>query len=384
VRVQDLARQVERVLAAIRRELQSLVPDAEVEHIGATALPASLTKGDVDVNLRVDSTRFRPVVATLSGRFAIAQSQNWTDAYASFEDNSFDLPLGIQVTVEGSDDDFLVALRNRLRDDPGLRREYDEIKRDAAPAGRDAYWQAKSDFLRGVRQTFVRRASASDRNLVVQQVRGVIDRLVREGTAVSRSDGSTHRLFPVAATAAEGEVLQEWVTREDARRTIEIGLGYGISALFICMGLLRNADSNSRHVVVDPHQATRFANCGLQFLEEAGLAPLIDHYAEESQTALPRFLSEGRHFDLAFVDGNHRFDGVFLDLVYLGRLVQPGGIVFVDDYQLPSVARAASFCVTNLGWRLEAESSEDELHQWAVLRTSDAPDTRPFDYYVDF
>jgi hypothetical protein len=29
------------------------------------------------------------------------------------------------------------------------------------------------------------------------------------------------------------------------------------------------------------------------------------------------------------------FDGVFLDLIYLGRLVCAGGILFVDDYQLP-------------------------------------------------
>jgi predicted O-methyltransferase YrrM len=105
---------------------------------------------------------------------------------------------------------------------------------------------------------------------------------------------------------------------------------------------------------------------------------------EESQTALPRFLSEGQEFDLAFVDGNHRFDGVFLDLVCLGRLVRPGGIVFVDDYQLPSVARAASFCRTNLGWTLEESSEADELHGWAALRTSVDPDTRPFDHFVEF
>jgi hypothetical protein len=27
----------------------------------------------------------------------------------------------------------------------------------------------------------------------------------------------------------------------------------------------------ARHVAIDPNQATRFAGCGLQFLEEAGL-----------------------------------------------------------------------------------------------------------------
>jgi hypothetical protein len=111
---------------------------------------------------------------------------------------------------------------------------------------------------------------------------------------------------------------------------------------------------------------------------------MVEHHAEASEVALPRFLGEDRRFHLAFVDGNHRFDGVFLDLVYLGRLVRPGGIVFVDDYQLPAVARAVSFCVTNLGWTLEEISAADDLHRWAVVRTSAVADTRPFDYYVDF
>jgi predicted O-methyltransferase YrrM len=212
----------------------------------------------------------------------------------------------------------------------------------------------------------------------------VIERLVRDGTAVARSDGSVHTLFPVAVTAAEAEALRNWVVREGATRTVEVGLGYGISALHACEGLLTNGDEKARHVVIDPNQAGRFGDCGLQFVEEAGLADLVEHYAEESQIVLPRFVAEGRRFDLAFVDGNHRFDGIFVDLVYLGRLIRPGRIIFVDDYQLPAVARALSFFVNNLGWTIEEVSAADELHQWAVLRTSDRPDARRFDDFVAF
>jgi predicted O-methyltransferase YrrM len=216
------------------------------------------------------------------------------------------------------------------------------------------------------------------------RVRRVIERLVSDGSAVARSDGSVHSLFPVAITAVEGDVLRDWVIREGAIRTIEIGLGYGLSALFICEALVASGDEEAHHVAVDPHQATRFSDCGLQFLDEAEVTELVEYHAQESQVVLPNLLSDGRTFDLAFVDGNHRFDGVFVDLVYLGRLVRPGGIVFLDDYQLPAVARAASFFVTNLAWTLEETSPGDSLHQWAVLRTSSVPDTRPFDYYVDF
>ena len=84
--------------------------------------------------------------------------------------------------------------------------------------------------------------SDPDRGSALRRVRGVIERLVRDGTAVARSDGTLHSTFPVAVYAAEGEALREWVLREGATRTIEIGLGYGISALHICEGLLENAD----------------------------------------------------------------------------------------------------------------------------------------------
>lgn len=216
------------------------------------------------------------------------------------------------------------------------------------------------------------------------QVRIVIDRLVRDGKAVAHSDSSVHELFPLATSLAEGQALRDWVTKEKATHTIEVGLGYGVSALFICEGLLINGDKNARHVVLDPHQATRYKDCGLQFLEEAGVAHLVEYHAEESQIALPSFLSQDRHFDLAFIDGSHLFDAVFLDLIYSGRIVRPGAVIFVDDYQLPAIARAVSFCLKNLEWTLEDESHADKDHNWAVLRTAREPIKRSFPHFVDF
>ncbi len=217
-----------------------------------------------------------------------------------------------------------------------------------------------------------------------QRVRSVIGRLIADGSMVAASNGSTHDVRTVAITAGEGKALREWVLREKATKTIEIGLAYGVSALYICEGLLQGGKTDARHVVLDPFQVGRFANCGLQVLEEAGVRSLVEYHDEISQIVLPAFLKEQRQFDFGFVDGNHRFDSVFLDLFYLGRLVRKGGIVALDDYNLPGIKRAVSFFTTNLGWVIEEHSPPEDQHEWVVLRTSVHEDTRHFHYFVEF
>ncbi len=219
---------------------------------------------------------------------------------------------------------------------------------------------------------------------ILKRVRSVIERVMNDGKVIARSDNSVNDIFPIAINAAQGEALRNWVVKERARHTIEIGLAWGIGALHICEGLLMNGDEDAHHIALDPFQATSFKNCGLQLLEEAGVANLVEHLAEESQIVLPRFVSEGRQFDFGFVDGSHLFDRVFLDLIYLGRLVRPEGIIFADDYQAPAVAKTVSFCLSNLGWKLEEASPRDEHHQWVALRTVREPIARQYPHFVEF
>jgi len=216
------------------------------------------------------------------------------------------------------------------------------------------------------------------------QTRDLLEQLFRDGTVVARFDGSVRELFPRSIPAEEGEALREWVKREGATLTLETGLGHGISALFICEGLLENGSADARHVVLDPYQVERFLNCGLQIVEDAGLSDLVEFHADPSEIALPRFLAEGRRFDFAFADGNHLFDGIFMDLIFLGRLVRPSGVVVVDDFQMPSVSRAVAFCTTNLGWTVEKAWRGNPHHEWAVLRTPEVPDERNQVHFVEF
>jgi hypothetical protein len=225
---------------------------------------------------------------------------------------------------------------------------------------------------------------------VSERVREVRERLLAAGRVRGSAGGRWHELAPVAIGRRESEELLGWVRREGAQRTLEAGLGCAIGTLAICQGLLESG-AGGHHVAADPYQLsappqqrTSYGGVGLEILEEAGVRSLVEFYAEESQIVFPRLLAEGRRFDLAFVDGNHRFESVFLDLAYCGRLLEEGGIVFVDDTQLPGVRRAVDFCLRNLGWTSEDAGEEGAHHEWRVLRTG-SPEAyrRPYDQLAD-
>jgi predicted O-methyltransferase YrrM len=219
----------------------------------------------------------------------------------------------------------------------------------------------------------------------LETLREIRERLVAEGVTFRTSSGDARELFPVAIGAAEGDALRAWVERERARDTLEVGLGFAIGTLFLCEGLLAQGD-DARHVAIDAFQSGElFAGSGVAHLEDAGVRDVVELYCEPSEIVLPRLLAEQRRFDLAFVDGSHRFESVFLDLVYSARLMREHAILFVDDTQLPSVRKAVDFGIGNLGWSIEDHGAEGAAHEWLVVRTGDpAAFARPFTAFVDF
>ncbi|HEV2875050.1 MAG TPA: class I SAM-dependent methyltransferase [Thermoleophilaceae bacterium] len=190
-----------------------------------------------------------------------------------------------------------------------------------------------------------------------QRQRGVgletfVERSYRSGRVLDR-EGNPVELAPHSIERAQGEALRDLAIAESAERTIEVGLALGMSALFLCQAVLPRG---GRHVAIDPFQRESWNGAGLRTLREAGVEDLVEVIEEESQLALPRLVAEGREFDLAFVDGDHRFEGVFLDLYFMTRLVRPGGLVVVDDMWMPAVRTAVAYLERNLAATLEPDA----------------------------
>ncbi|MDP3073569.1 MAG: GrpB family protein [Opitutaceae bacterium] len=152
--VSAMAPLVERLLARLRPQLRHLLPTAEIEHIGATAIPGAITKGDVDVMVRVTPAEFRAAADVLSAHFAIKQPENWTPDFASFgDDDSYDLPLGVQLVAKNTDADQFSFLRDHFITNPAALADYNRLKQRHAGDGAEAYWKAKNALFESILST---------------------------------------------------------------------------------------------------------------------------------------------------------------------------------------------------------------------------------------
>jgi predicted O-methyltransferase YrrM len=222
-----------------------------------------------------------------------------------------------------------------------------------------------------------------------QRVREVRRRLARDGPPWARDRANDFET--VTVPERDCDALRDLLIAEGAETVVEVGLAYGSSALAIGEALVAVDAARPLQVIVDPFQATEYADVGWRLLRSAGLDTIARLILQPSSTALPKLVSEGLTADAAFVDGSHRFHEVFVDLYFLRKLVRPGGIVVLDDHRWPSVRTAEHYFEVNMGWRvvpgafdagtLDPVSGEPRLRALRLPNPSFEPD---FDRFLPF
>ena len=90
----------------------------ELVLVGGSSLPLTLTKGDVDLHLRVPVGAFAPVTTALSEIYEVVHPQIWQPTLATFLVEAV-LPAGMAVTPAGSEHDVRFTRSwQRLAADP--------------------------------------------------------------------------------------------------------------------------------------------------------------------------------------------------------------------------------------------------------------------------
>lgn len=175
----------------------------------------------------------------------------------------------------------------------------------------------------------------------------------------------------------QGEFLHRFALEQGAERTLEIGMAYGFSTLFL---LAAHADrGNGRHTAVDPFAVRDWHGIGLAKVRASGLADSFRFFEQTSICALPPLAQAGERFDLVYIDGNHTFDAVIVDFHLSDPLCEVGGHIVLDDMWMPSIQWATRFIVRNYAYDVVPQPIGNVL----VLRKRE-DDRRAWDHFVPF
>jgi predicted O-methyltransferase YrrM len=248
----------------------------------------------------------------------------------------------------------------------------------------------------------------------------VLAEIIETGTVRGAAGGGPVTLHS-AVSVSEGHFLQKIVRELDPTVCVEVGLAFGVSALFICDSLTVRPET--KYFVIDPAQhtsmgGTAWDGIGLANLVRAGYGNFVNLIEEPSYRALSKLEQLGQRIDFAFIDGWHTFDFAFVDFFFIDRMLKVGGVVAFDDADWSAVRRVCRFVKNNLSYSLigadgnDPEPSVKRRAAEALLRNSpvrrllrpevlsrdsdtgltggcvafrkESEDSRGWDHYVDF
>jgi len=130
-----------------KKDISTLLPFAKIEHIGSSAIPNVISKGDLDIYVEVKPEHFELTIAQLKTlNFIEKQNTLRTDELCMLESLNND-DVAFQIVVTDSVFTFFLTFRNKLMDSPALVNEYNQLKLECSHLDHDQYRAIKSNFI---------------------------------------------------------------------------------------------------------------------------------------------------------------------------------------------------------------------------------------------
>jgi GrpB-like predicted nucleotidyltransferase (UPF0157 family) len=132
------------------RDIKKLIPNARVEHVGASSIPFAVSKGDLDIFVGVDLGELEDVIERLTTLgFNEELDTLRTPELCMLESTSSD-DVALQVVANSSEFECFLRFRDKLRANPALVKQYNTLKMSCEGWPQEEYREKKSDFIEHV------------------------------------------------------------------------------------------------------------------------------------------------------------------------------------------------------------------------------------------
>ncbi len=149
----ELQTLLNRIFEREKMKIKKELPYSDVQHVGSTAIPGLLTKGDLDILVRVKKEQFAEAKEKLTSLYRFDPGNPPTETYTGFDSQQYNFPLGIQLVVaEGEEDIEFTKVRDELKKNASLRERFNQLKLQFEGKERSAYRVAKTQFINMILQ----------------------------------------------------------------------------------------------------------------------------------------------------------------------------------------------------------------------------------------
>ncbi|MCP4125199.1 MAG: class I SAM-dependent methyltransferase [Bacteroidetes bacterium] len=172
----------------------------------------------------------------------------------------------------------------------------------------------------------------------------------------------------------EAAFLYDFIQEHDLKSTLETGLGFGRSATHILMAHGRN------HIAIDPFQSD-YDYLALNNVASVEAKDRFEFYEDHSHNVLPQLFKEKNQFDLIFIDGDHKFDGILIDFYFADLLLEINGFIVFHDTWMRSTQLVAAFIKKN---RSNYKEVKAPLRNFLIFQKRSKEDGRDGMHFKEF
>lgn len=142
---------VHEIYDGLSARLLTAIPFADIQHIGSSAIAGALSKGDLDVLVRVPPDHFAEALRACEALgFREKVGTRRTESLCMLITDGYRWDVAVQLVAMGSEFEMFLTFRDRLNADPSLVEQYNELKLSCAGLTPNDYRKRKSEFVERV------------------------------------------------------------------------------------------------------------------------------------------------------------------------------------------------------------------------------------------
>ena len=145
---------IENIYLDVEATIIKILPNARVEHVGSSAIPGAISKGDLDIFVGVTQDDFLKAIDLIKHiGFSEKLDTLRTDSLCMMTSSTYNEDVAVQLVANGSEHESFLEFRDKLRSNPDLVSRYNQLKRDCKGLSHDNYREVKSAFIETVLKT---------------------------------------------------------------------------------------------------------------------------------------------------------------------------------------------------------------------------------------